>query len=82
QTRLGLVCARLYFRDLLPGLSWLITGNRDARLMMSYYWETIDACVPPAMIQEAIRGAGFQNVSRHVELGIFSAYTGQSGGMA
>ena len=78
QTRLGLVLSRLYFRDLLPGLSWLITGNQDARLMMSYYWETIDACVPPANILEAIAGANFAGVERYVELGIFSAYTGQS----
>ncbi|NBV21657.1 MAG: methyltransferase domain-containing protein [Proteobacteria bacterium] len=77
QTRLGLVLSRLYFRDLLPGISWLITGSRDARLMMSYYWETIDACVPPQTILEAIHGAGFQAVSRQVEVGIFSAYAGQ-----
>ncbi len=74
----GLMLSRLYFRDLLPGLSWLITGSRAARLMMSYYWETIDACVPPAAILEGIQGAGFQNVHRHVELGVFSAYTGQA----
>jgi demethylmenaquinone methyltransferase / 2-methoxy-6-polyprenyl-1,4-benzoquinol methylase len=76
QTRLGLALSRIYFRDILPRLSWLITGSGDARLMMSYYWETIDACVPPASILDAVRGAGFQPVERHVELGIFSAYTG------
>ncbi len=79
QTRLGLLFARCYFRDVLPGLSWLITGSRDAREMMSYYWETIDACVPPAKILEAMQGAGFLNVQRHVEIGIFSAYTAQTG---
>lgn len=82
QTRLGLVLARLYFRDLLPGISWLVTGSRDARVMMSYYWETMDACVPPAAIQAAIRGAGFEAVNRHAELGIFSAYTGTTVGPA
>ena len=75
---LGLVGARLYFRDLLPGLSWLLTGSGDARLLMSYYWETIDACVPPNAILAAIAGADFQQVERHVELGIFSAYTGRT----
>lgn len=75
QSWLGLVLSRLYFRDILPRLSWLITGSRDARMMMSYYWETIDACVPPATILEAIQGAEFQDLNRHVELGIFSAYT-------
>lgn len=78
KTRLGRLLARGYFRDLLPGLSWLITGSRDAREMMSYYWETIEACVPPAAIMEAMQGAGLLNVRRHVELGIFSAYTAQT----
>ena len=76
KTWLGLILSRLYFRDILPNISWLITGNSDARRMMSYYWETIDACVPPAAILDAIHAAGFQDVQRHVELGIFSAYTG------
>jgi len=74
-TALGLIAARLYFRDILPALTWLITRSRDARLMMSYYWETIDACVPPDAILKAISGAGFAEVNRRVELGIFSAYT-------
>lgn len=78
RTRLGLMLSRFYFRDILPGVSWLITGSQEARVMMSYYWETIDACVPPAAILEAIQGAGFLNVQRQVELGIFSSYTGQS----
>ena len=80
KTRLGLVLARLYFRDVLPGLSWLITGSHDARTMMSYYWETIDACVPPDAILQALQGAGFQDVERQVELGIFSAYTARAKG--
>jgi demethylmenaquinone methyltransferase/2-methoxy-6-polyprenyl-1,4-benzoquinol methylase len=76
QLALGLWLSRLYFRDFLPRLSWLVTGSRDARLMMSYYWETIEACVPPDAILEAMRQAGFQEVRRRVELGIFSAFTG------
>lgn len=76
QTQMGLWFSRLYFRDILPGLSWLVTGSGDARRMMSYYWETIDACVPPAAILAAMHGAGFGQVERRVELGIFSAYTG------
>lgn len=79
KSRLGLLLARLYFRDLLPGISWLATGSRDARVMMSYYWETIDACVPPDAILKAMSDAGFGQVERTVELGLFSAYTATSG---
>ncbi len=41
---------------------------------MRYYWDTIDACAAPGEILAAIRDAGFVEVSRHVELGIFSEY--------
>ncbi len=75
RTRTALVLSRLYFRDLLPTLSWLITGSREARQMMTYYWETIDACVPPPAILAAIGNAGFRDVRHTTELGIFSSYT-------
>ena len=78
RTRLGLVVARTYFRDILPWLTQLFTGSRDAREMMSYYWETILACVPPDTILAALRAVGFTDVQRRTELGIFSAFTAQA----
>jgi len=66
--------AWIYFGLLLPPISFLVTGSRDAREMMSYYWETIDACVPPETIMEALEKAGFRNVKRRVTLAIFSEY--------
>jgi demethylmenaquinone methyltransferase / 2-methoxy-6-polyprenyl-1,4-benzoquinol methylase len=78
RTRVGLLLARTYFRDVLPLLTRLFTGSRDAREMMRYYWETIDACVPPDTILAALRAVGFANVQRRTELGIFSAFTAQA----
>ena len=75
RSRLGLVAARTYFRDVLPRLTRLVTGSRDAHEMMSYYWETIDACVPPDAIVAALHAAGFDAVQRRTELGLFSAFT-------
>ena len=43
--------------------------------MWRYYWDTIEACVPPEAVLEALRRAGFRRVRRYVELGIFSEYT-------
>jgi demethylmenaquinone methyltransferase/2-methoxy-6-polyprenyl-1,4-benzoquinol methylase len=71
----GMAFSRLYFRDFLPWLSRVVTGSKDAREMMAYYWETIDACVPPAVIVEALKESGFQDVKRRVERGICSQYT-------
>jgi demethylmenaquinone methyltransferase/2-methoxy-6-polyprenyl-1,4-benzoquinol methylase len=80
RSRLGLALARLYFRDVLPRLTRLATGSRDAHEMMSYYWETIAACVPPDAILGAMRAAGFAGVARRTELGMFSAFTANAPG--
>jgi len=74
-TALGLMFCRLYFRDFLPWLSRVITGSNDAREMMAYYWETIDACVPPEVIVTALVDAGFTDVNRRVEIGVCSQFT-------
>ncbi len=66
---------KAYFRDLLPGLTRLLTGNGDAVRLMRYYWETLDAMVAPARVLEALAAAGFAQPERRVELGIFSSYT-------
>jgi demethylmenaquinone methyltransferase / 2-methoxy-6-polyprenyl-1,4-benzoquinol methylase len=66
---------KAYFRDVLPGLTRLITGNRDATRLMRYYWETLDGMVAPARVLEALAAAGFVRPERRVELGIFSSYT-------
>lgn len=66
---------RWWFRDAYPALTQWLTRNRDAQKMMRYYWETMDAVVPPAAIMEALRTAGFTQVRRQVVGRILSEYT-------
>jgi demethylmenaquinone methyltransferase/2-methoxy-6-polyprenyl-1,4-benzoquinol methylase len=66
---------RIYFGRLYPYLTQLFTRSRDAHDMMRYYWETMDACVPPASVLDAIRAAGFTAVKRNTALGLFSEYS-------
>jgi demethylmenaquinone methyltransferase/2-methoxy-6-polyprenyl-1,4-benzoquinol methylase len=66
---------RLYFGRIYPALTQLFTRSRDARDMMRYYWETMDACVPPAAVLEALRAAGLTAVKRGSSLGLFSEYS-------
>lgn len=66
---------RVYFGNIYPFLSGLFTRSRDAKDMMRYYWETMDACVPPETVLEALRSAGFADVRRISMLGLFSEYT-------
>ncbi len=66
---------RLYFGRIYPALTQLFTRSRDAREMMAYYWETMDACVPPEVVLAAMRAAGLADVSRRGIGGMFSEYS-------
>lgn len=72
--RVGAFFFWLYFGKIYPFLTRILTGSRAARDMMVYFWETMDACVPPATVVEALRGAGLERVERVRLLGLFSEY--------
>ncbi len=72
--RIGNFFFRLYFGKIYPGLTRLFTRSKAARDMMHYYWETMDASVPPATVVEAMRSAGFAEVKWHRIMGLFSEY--------
>lgn len=73
--RVGAAFFRVYFGRIYPFLTQLFTRSRDARDMMRYYWETMDACVPPATVLAALRAVGLAEVKRGTALGLFSEYT-------
>jgi demethylmenaquinone methyltransferase/2-methoxy-6-polyprenyl-1,4-benzoquinol methylase len=73
-TRRQMAVARFYFRDFVPLLSRVLTRDPDGHILMRYFWDTIDQCVPPQDIIAALEESGFVNVRRDVELGVFSAY--------
>ncbi len=49
---------------------------RRAVALMGYYRDTLDACVAPAVIEDALSRAGFAGVKCTVSLGLFREYTG------
>ncbi len=65
---------RVYFYQVLPLIIRIGTGSPDARLLMKYYWDTIDECVPSAMILAALRQTGFVEVQHRVVGGCLSEY--------
>jgi demethylmenaquinone methyltransferase/2-methoxy-6-polyprenyl-1,4-benzoquinol methylase len=67
---------RLYFGRIYPALTQLFTRSQDAREMMAYYWETMDACVQPDAVLTAMRMAEFTDVKRTRLCGMFSEYSG------
>lgn len=63
-----------YIRGVVPTLAKLAARHNDTSVLWRYYWDTIEACAAPAAVIRTLEGAGFIEVGRHLELGIFSEY--------
>ena len=74
--RSALLLLRLYMKGVVPLITRLVARHAETARLMEYYWDTIAACVPPETILAALTRAGFMNVRRQTDLGIFSAYLG------
>jgi demethylmenaquinone methyltransferase / 2-methoxy-6-polyprenyl-1,4-benzoquinol methylase len=68
---------KAYMRVVVPFFAQCLARHRDSAQLMRYYWDTIEACAPPEAIMATLRNCGFVEVSRHIELGIFSEYRGR-----
>lgn len=66
---------RVYLKHVLPLMARIRTRSEPAQLLMKYYWDTIDRCVPPETILEVLRRSGFIDVDRHVFFGFLSEYS-------
>jgi len=64
-----------YMGGIVPAMATIIARDRKVGRMLAYYWATTRDCVRPEVILDALRGAGFGEVKRHVELGMFSEYS-------
>ncbi|WP_455203284.1 class I SAM-dependent methyltransferase [Kaarinaea lacus] len=68
---------KFYLRKIVPKIARLGSGSKDAETLMTYFWDTIENCVPPAKILEAMEKSDLLNAKRYCELGIFSEYTAE-----
>ncbi len=75
-SRIGLSLARLYLKRLVPFITRIGTGSADAQRLMDYYWDTIERCVAPEAILDALRRSGFE-ATRRVQGGLLSEYVGR-----
>jgi len=67
---------KAYMRGFVPVLAKVFARHAETARLMRYYWDTIEACVPPESVLATLQAVGFAGAARHVELGIFSEYTG------
>ena len=65
---------KAYMKYIVPTMARVLTRDPETVRIWRYYWDTIEACVAPEVVLQALRNAGFVDVRRHVEVGIFSEY--------
>jgi demethylmenaquinone methyltransferase / 2-methoxy-6-polyprenyl-1,4-benzoquinol methylase len=66
---------RGYMRAVVPVAARLVTRRANTATLWRYYWDTIEACIAPPVVLDAMQRAGFANPQRHLEVGLFSEYT-------
>lgn len=74
KSRLGYALGRFYLNRLVPWISQLGSGSKEARLLMEYCWDTVNNCVPADTILTAMRSAGFEQIKHRTWFGVFSEY--------
>ena len=73
---------RVYMRAVVPTITRVLRGSAEAQELMRYYWDTIEYCVPPAAIVDAMNDVGLEQCQRRVELGMFSDYSAKKAAAA
>lgn len=73
--RIGTAVLKAYMRGVVPVIAKVVAHQHDTAELWRYYWDTIEACIAPASVMDALRMAGFVDVKRNAELGIFSEFT-------
>jgi demethylmenaquinone methyltransferase / 2-methoxy-6-polyprenyl-1,4-benzoquinol methylase len=66
---------RVHLQHILPLMARISTRSQPAQLLMKYYWDTIDRCVPPETILDVLRRGGFVDVNRGTLFGFLSEYS-------
>jgi demethylmenaquinone methyltransferase/2-methoxy-6-polyprenyl-1,4-benzoquinol methylase len=67
---------RYYLESVVPRMARFGPGGAETRTLMEYFWDTVNECVPPATIVEALADCGFTAPRRNVVLHVFSEYLG------
>ncbi|UPY37599.1 class I SAM-dependent methyltransferase [Sediminicoccus sp. KRV36] len=76
ENRFVQAAAMLWLGRIIPALCGLMMPRRQGRLLMQYYWDTIEECVPAATIEAELRASGFLDVGSTATLGVFREYAG------
>ena len=70
----GHALARIYLGWVVPLVSRLLGGSKQAHRMMRYYWDTIENCAPERSILASLHRSGFVEARCATEFGLFKTY--------
>jgi demethylmenaquinone methyltransferase/2-methoxy-6-polyprenyl-1,4-benzoquinol methylase len=68
ESNWGRFFLKIYMKGLVPMLALIVARKKNTRRLWRYYWDTIEACVPPAQVLTMLEAAGFTDVHRHIEV--------------
>ncbi len=74
ESRWATLLLKAYMRGAVPVIARLVARAKESPMLWRYYWDTIEACVPPEDVMATLASQGLTAVERHVVLGIFSEY--------
>lgn len=74
KSRLGYAVGRFYLNRVVPWLSQVGSGKKQARVLMEYCWDTVENFVPGNAIVNALKASGFADTQRRTWFGVFSEY--------
>ncbi len=74
QSLFGRWLLKNYIRGVIPLLTRFVSGQQETATIWRYFWDSIEACVPPGQVMATLSAAHLTQVERHLELGVFSEY--------
>ncbi len=74
QNRFGQWLLKNYMRGVIPLLTRFVSRQKATTTMWRYFWDSIEACVPPEHVLATLHAAKLTQVKRNLVLGIFSEY--------
>lgn len=74
HNRLARWLLKNYMRGVIPLLTRFVSRQKDNETLWRYFWDSIEACIPPEHVLATLSAAGLTRVQRHLEVGIFSEY--------
>ncbi len=74
QSNFGKWLLKSYMRGVIPLLTRFVSRQKDTATIWRYFWDSIEACVPPEQVIATLNAAGLTEVKRHLSVGIFSEY--------